>query len=60
MIFNHALTEAEVGAVFASVKPKFTRDQVARRLADLKGLLDRGLILQDFYDRKVKECEVVQ
>ena len=57
MIFNHVLTEAEVGAVMASVKPKFTPQQVARRVAELKELLDSGLILQDFYDRKVKECE---
>ena len=57
MIFNHALSGAEVGAVIAAVKPKFTHDQVIRRIAELKGLLDRGLILQDFYDRKVKECE---
>ncbi len=60
MIFNHALTEAEAGAVIASLKAKFTRDQVARRLVELKGLLDRGLILQEFYDRKVKECEAGQ
>ena len=57
MIFDHALSDAEVGAVVAFVKPKFTKDQTARRRAELKELLDRGLILQDFYDRKVKECE---
>jgi hypothetical protein len=39
-------------------KPKFTKEQVNRRLAELKELLNRGLILQDFYERKVKECEV--
>lgn len=38
-------------------KPKFTKEQVNRRLAELKELLDRGLILREFYDRKVKECE---
>jgi len=58
MIFDHALTDAEVKTVISSTKPKFTKDQVTRRLAELKELLDRGLILQDFYDRKVKECEV--
>lgn len=58
MVFNHALTEAEVKAVMTATKPKFTKEQVARRLIELKELLDRGLILQDFYDRKVKECEV--
>jgi len=60
MIFNHALTEAEIQVVIASVKPKFTKDQVARRLIELKELYDRGLILKDFYDRKVKECEATQ
>ncbi|MCX6994122.1 MAG: LamG domain-containing protein [Kiritimatiellaeota bacterium] len=58
MIFNHALSNAEVNVVIASVKPKFTKDQVARRLIELKELFDRGLILKDFYDRKVQECEV--
>jgi len=60
MIFNHALSEAEIKVVIASVKPKFTKDQVARRLMELKELFDRGLILKDFYDRKVKECEATQ
>jgi hypothetical protein len=60
MIFNHVLTEAEIGAVIASVKPKFTPDQVASRVAELKELLDSGLILREFYDRKVKECEAGQ
>lgn len=59
MIFNHALSDAEVKVVVASVKPKFTKDQVARRLIELKELYDRGLLTKDFYDRKVKECEVV-
>jgi len=58
MIFNHGLSEEEVKVVIASTKPKFTKEQVARRVAELKELLDRGLILQEFYDRKVKECEV--
>ena len=58
MIFNHALTEAEVKMIIASTKPKYTKEQVSRRLSELKELLDRGLILPDFYNRKVKECEV--
>jgi hypothetical protein len=57
MMYDHALTPAEVRTVMAYIKPKFTKAQVAQRLADLKDLLDRGLVLQDFYDRKVKECE---
>ena len=60
MIFNHAITEAEVGAVIAYAKSTFTREQVARRLAELKDLYDRGLFTQEFYDRKVRECEVSQ
>lgn len=59
MIFNHALSDAEVKAVIASVKSKFTKDQVARRLIELKELYDRGLLTKDFYDRKVKECEAM-
>jgi len=58
MLFNRALTEAELKDVIAATRPTFTKWQVERRLKELKDLLDRGLILQDFYDRKVKECEV--
>ena len=58
MLFNRALSEAEIKDVLSATKPKFTKQQVERRLAELKDLFDRGLILQDFYDRKVKECEV--
>lgn len=41
-------------------KPTFTKQQVERRLRELKGLYDRGLLTQAFYDRKVKECEAPQ
>ena len=58
MLFNRALTEPELKTVMAETRPKFTKWQVERRLKELKDLLDRGLILQDFYERKVKECEV--
>lgn len=58
MLFGRALTEAELKDVIAATRPKFTRQQVERRLRELKELLDRGLILQDFYERKVRECEV--
>ena len=59
-LFKRALDDAEINKVMSAVKPKFTKQQVARRLVELKELLDRGLILQDFYDRKVEECEVVE
>lgn len=57
MIFNHAISADQVQAVMDAAKPKFTKDQVRRRLAELQDLYDRGLILKDFYDRKVAECE---
>ena len=58
MIFNLALSAEEVQAVMDSIKPKFTREQVAQRLKELKELYDRGLLTKEFYDRKVAECEV--
>jgi len=57
MLFNRPLTEAEIQSVIAATKPRFTPQQVAWRLKELKGLYDRGLLRKDFYDRKVKECE---
>jgi hypothetical protein len=60
MLFNRALNELEIKRLLSAVKPKFTKQQVARRIIELKELLDRGLILKDFYDRKMAECEVVE
>ena len=59
-LFSRALDSSEIKRLISSAKPKFTKQQVERRLKELKELLDRGLILQDFYDRKVEECEVVE
>jgi hypothetical protein len=58
MIFDHAITDEEVKVVLASTKPKFTKGQVASRLAELKELRERGLLIESFYERRVKECEV--
>jgi hypothetical protein len=44
----------------ATGKPKFTKQQVAGRLRQLKILYGDGLLTDDFYDRKVAECEAVQ
>ena len=41
----------------AAAKSKFTKQQVASRLRQLKMLFDEGLLSKDFYDRKVAECE---
>lgn len=60
MVFNRALDQQELKRVLNRVKPKFTKWQVERRLKELKELYDRGLLLQEFYDRKVAECEVVE
>ncbi len=40
--------------------PKFTKSQVAGRLRQLKYLYEDFLITDDFYARKVAECEAVQ
>lgn len=58
MIFNHGITDDEVKPVLAAAKPKFTKGQVAGRIRELDVLYDRGLLLKDFYDRKIAECEV--
>jgi hypothetical protein len=41
-------------------KPKFTKQQVAGRLRQIKLLYEEGLLTDDFYDEKVAECEAVQ
>jgi len=40
--------------------PKFTKSQVAGRLRQLKVLYEDFLLTDDFYTRKVVECEAVQ
>jgi hypothetical protein len=62
MIFNRALSMEEIrGLVSAvdasSLKPRFTRQQVAARLRELRMLYEEGLLTEDFYARKVAECE---
>ena len=44
----------------SSVKPKFTKQQVAGRLRQLKRLFEDGLLTEDFYARKVAECEAAR
>lgn len=41
----------------AAAKPQFTKRQVAGRLRQLKRLYEEWLLTDDFYDRKVAECE---
>jgi len=44
----------------AAGKPKFTKQQVASRLRQLKILFEDGLLTDSFYDQKVAECEAAQ
>jgi len=38
-------------------KPKFTKQQIANRLRELKRLFEEGLLTENFYARKVAECD---
>jgi hypothetical protein len=40
-----------------SEKPKFTKQQIAGRLRELKLLYEDGLLTADFYEQKVAQCE---
>jgi hypothetical protein len=44
----------------ATGRPTFTKQQIAGRLRELKLLYEDGLITDDFYDRKVTECEAAR
>jgi hypothetical protein len=61
----HPPTEVEPKPAVASAdsaanKAKFTKQQVAGRLRQLKLLFEDGLITDDFYDTKVAECEAAR
>lgn len=65
MVFARALTADEIKAMVLAVdpaagKPKFTKQQVAGRLRQLRQLYEEGLITEDFYARKVAECEAAR
>lgn len=53
-------TNAATGTNAVAAKPKFTKQQVASRLRQLKLLYEEGLLTDDFYADKVAECEAVQ
>jgi hypothetical protein len=44
----------------APAKPKFTKQQIAGRLRQLKLLYEEGLLTDEFYEEKVAECDEVQ
>lgn len=41
-------------------KPKFSKQQVAARLRQLKSLFEEGLLTDDFYETKVAECDAAE
>jgi hypothetical protein len=64
-VFNRALSADEIKTMVAAVdpapgKPKFTKQQVAGRLRQLKLLYEEGLLTDEFYNERVKECEAAQ
>ena len=52
--------KAQPGKRTPRPKPKFTKRQVAARLRQLKMLYEEWLLTDDFYLRKVAECETFQ
>jgi hypothetical protein len=44
----------------AATKPKFTKQQVAGRLRQLKLLFEEGMFTTEFYNEKVAECEAAE
>ena len=54
-----ASTQA-VPATSGPAKPTFSKQQVAGLLRQYKFLYEEGLITEEFYDRKVAECEAAQ
>jgi hypothetical protein len=65
MIFNRPVPASELRAMVLAVdpaagKPQFTKAQVAGRLRQLKLLFEEGYLTEEFYARKVAECEAVR
>jgi hypothetical protein len=50
-------TNSAAATNFVAAKPKFTKQQVAGRLKQLKLLFEEGMLTDTFYNEKVAECE---
>jgi hypothetical protein len=50
-------TNSPAGTNSAPAKPKFSKQQIAGRLRELKNLFEEGMLTDDFYDEKVAECQ---
>ncbi len=53
-------TKPVAAPVDAAGKPKFTKQQVAGRLRQIKLLFEEGLLTDDFNDQRIAECEAVR
>jgi hypothetical protein len=53
-------TNAVSGTNAAAAKPKFTKQQIAGRLKELKLLFEEGMLTDEFYNEKVAESETAQ
>ncbi len=57
---TNATTGTNTPPPAADAKPKFTKQQIAGRLRQLKLLFEEGLLTDDFYEVKVAESEAAQ
>jgi hypothetical protein len=57
---EEALKAAAAAVKAAGEKPKFTKRQVAGRLRQLKLLYEEWLLTDEFYGKKVAECEAIE
>ncbi len=53
-------TNAPAGTNTVATAKKFTKNQVARRIRELKMLFEEGLLTDPFYNEKLDECEAMQ
>jgi hypothetical protein len=53
-------TNVTISTNLPAAKPKFTKQQIAGRLRELKLLFEEGLLTDDFFEVKVAECDVAQ
>jgi hypothetical protein len=57
---TNAAVASVASAASAAAKPRFTQQQIAGRLRQLRLLFEEGLLTDDFYDMKVAECEAAR
>jgi hypothetical protein len=60
---TNALVGTNTAAASSSAvvsKPKFTKQQIAGRLRQLKLLFEEGMLTDEFYSEKVAECEAAE